>query len=224
MSGANEDEPVTAPDRQLNRRKEWRDRMGGRRGGEDWEDSYCESLRVMAESGCWVSLWNNQDWRSQVVVCSRKRGIRLPGLQHFPSSSYLEIKTVPKPQAWNRPKHVTNTPQKKPKWWELKEKVMFLMKGWFNIPQWAHVLVDCCLAGLVMTTLRRLKLLWWRFLWRYPTAPSFLLYGFKYVQLLKRWWHPTEPTVPSANLSSGGKKRPQKSPKVLSRRPLEILL
>lgn len=61
MSGANEDEPVTAPDRQLNRRKEWRDRMGGRRGGEDWEDSYCERLRVMAESGCCVSLWNNQD-------------------------------------------------------------------------------------------------------------------------------------------------------------------
>lgn len=28
MSGANEDEPVTAADRQLNRRKERRDRMG----------------------------------------------------------------------------------------------------------------------------------------------------------------------------------------------------
>lgn len=57
MSGANEDEPVTAPDRQLNRQKEWRDGMGGGEGGE----CYCERRQVMAESGCWVSLWNNQD-------------------------------------------------------------------------------------------------------------------------------------------------------------------
>lgn len=61
MSGANEDEPVTVPDRQLNRQKEWRDRMGGREGGEDWGECYCEHLQVMAESGCWVSLWNNQN-------------------------------------------------------------------------------------------------------------------------------------------------------------------
>lgn len=36
MSGVNEDEPVSAPDRQLNRRKEWRDRIGKGEGGEDW--------------------------------------------------------------------------------------------------------------------------------------------------------------------------------------------
>lgn len=57
MSGANEDEPVTAPDRQPNRRKEWRDRMGG----EDWGEGYCEHLQVMAESRCWVSFRNNQN-------------------------------------------------------------------------------------------------------------------------------------------------------------------
>lgn len=44
--------------RQLNSRKEWGDRLGG----EDWGECYCEHLQVMAESGCWVSLWNNQNW------------------------------------------------------------------------------------------------------------------------------------------------------------------
>lgn len=57
MSGANEDEPVSAPDRQLNRQKDVRDRMGW------WEEERIgESVIVsVAGSGYWVSLWNNQD-------------------------------------------------------------------------------------------------------------------------------------------------------------------
>lgn len=37
-------------------RQDWRE------GGKDWGECYCEQRHVMAESGCWMSLWNNQDW------------------------------------------------------------------------------------------------------------------------------------------------------------------